>query len=389
MKIVHTADWHVGKTIRGKHRGEEHREILAELLEFLREEKVDILIIAGDVFDTFTPSAESENIVYQFLHDVSLMKINTIVIAGNHDSGLRFEAISSLMSIAGITMLGFLHSTNEQHQIVIPVTSKQKAQIAIIPFIPERTFVRAEDLLTEEQDTNVNAYSKGMGKILRKFCQPFTRKTVNLVVSHMLMHGAKPGGGERRLYLGDNYAVHPEEIPCNIDYVALGHIHLAQEISAPSPVLYCGSPLQLDFGERETPKGFYFFETGPGSKAEPEFIEFQKGKKLVQLSGSLEEVNTLLESDPSLSDAFLKITLESDSEHHESSYELKKLFPNAVDIRKNYLTTENKTPILPHSTELLPKLYKEFYEEHHKSDMPPKMFEEFHQLYKKCSKMEK
>lgn len=384
MKIVHTGDWHIGKSLRGKERGEEYRAILQELREFVSQQQIDILLIAGDVFDSFNPSAESEEMVYNFFYDVSCMKIATVVIAGNHDSGSRFNALSPLMTIAGVTMVGFLSQKHKVEQVLITTRDKTKAKIAPCPFIPENTFVRAAGLVKEGLQTTY-LYSREMGKLLQEMAQDFTRDTVNIIVGHLLMHGASVAGSERRLYLGENYAVHPEQIPANVDYIALGHIHLHQHIAAASPVYYCGSPLQLDFGEKGMEKGFFFLETQPGMVCKPIFIPFRSGKKLIELTGEIEEISTSVVSDPALAGAHLKITLKTNTPTTDIFYQMKKDFPNAVEIRRECSTSQVVEPI-PSGTDWLPKFYGEFYQRHYAQNIPPEMMTHFQELYQSASK---
>ena len=386
MKIVHTADWHVGKSIRGRHRGDEYREILEELKEFISRHDIDILLVAGDIFDSTTPSAEAENIVYNFFHDISLLGVRSLVIAGNHDSGLRFEAIANLMKLAGVTIRGFFSHSREKRELTITAADGNQARIVLVPFVPERTFVRAEDLL-DGKISNTITYSREMGKLLRQFSAHFTPQTVNIVVAHLLMHGARVGGGERSLYLGDNYAVYPEEIPANIDYLALGHMHLYQQIPGPGAIYYPGSPLQMDFGETETPKGFLYLEAFPGCPCQPRFIEFRAGKKLVAIKGTLEEITTIAESDPGLKNVYLKMTVHADASSMGLSYQLKKLFPEAVEIRREYAAAAKPKKITI-SSDWLPTLYKEYYRKQHDEELPEILLKQFNDLYQKCGDKE-
>src|SRR5262245_15402925 len=97
MRIIHTGDWHLGKSLRGKHRGSEHEAVLQELLDYSRREPVDLLLLAGDVFDTSTPSAEAEGMFYRFLIEMRATGAAVVVIAGNHDGAARFEALTPLL----------------------------------------------------------------------------------------------------------------------------------------------------------------------------------------------------------------------------------------------------------------------------------------------------
>jgi exonuclease SbcD len=377
---VHTGDWHVGKAIRGKHRTLEYRSVLNELKEFLQKEAVDILLVAGDIYDSSTPSAEAEDIVYNFFHDISQLRVPTVVIAGNHDSGLRFEAISNIMALAGITIRGFYASGGGREKVIITAKDGTKAQIVLIPFVPERIFVRAQDLV-EANKSPSRIYSKEMGKTLCKFASTFSPNGVRMVVGPLVMYGSKLGGGERSLFTGENYAVYPEEIPENIDYLALGHVHLYQCIEAASPIYYCGSPLQMDFGEANTPKGFLFLEAKPGKKCEPTFIEFRSGRNLIEIKGTFEEITALAGSDPSLQNAHLKVTVKADSSTLGLSYQLKKIFPEAVEIRRECPVSPPKS--LPNITDWLPQLYKEYCEKQRKESTSEAIIQEFNKLYER------
>ncbi len=380
MKIVHTADWHVGKSLKGKHRSSEHREVLQELKEFLQQKKIDLLIVAGDVFDSNTPSAEAEEIVYKFFHEVIQLGVQLVVIAGNHDSGLRFEAISNLVKLAGATIKG-MYLPDTSHDFVWTNKNGEKIHILAIPFIPENIFVRAEDLTKESSPTGI--YSHKFGDILRKVSPQFMPNSLHFVVSHVLMHGARPGGSERKLYLGDNYALHSSEIPNNIDYIALGHVHLHQKIAGPCPIFYPGSPLQMDFGESNTPKGFLYFEAFPNIPVEPQFIEFQHGKKLLSIQGEWEEILALAESNPSLKNAHLKITISTETNTMGLSYQVKKIFPNAIDIRREY--SQKEQTVLP-ASDWLPKLYQEYFKKEYQAEATLEVIKEFENLYQKKKK---
>lgn len=387
MRLVHTADWHVGKSLRGRHRVSEYREILQELKEFLQQKQVDVLLVAGDVFDSNAPSAESEDIVYSFFHEVLRLGVQLIVIAGNHDSGLRFEAISKLMRMAGITMRG-LYAQSEQDGILDTlITSKsgEQAHIFLLPFIPENIFVRAQDLMQSQSliqcSSPTSIYSCKMGEVVRLIASRLVPNALHILVSHVLMHGARPGGGERRLYLGENYAFHADELTHNFDYVALGHIHLQQKMPGPCPIYYSGSPLQMDFGESNAVKGFLYLETQENTEIKPEFIPFQHGKKLLEVQGTWDEILVLSQKNPDIKNSYLKITVSTDTGALGLSYQVKKIFPNAIDIRREYLDRPQETAFP--TTEWLPKMYQEYFRKENQTEAGPEVIQEFQLLYQK------
>ncbi len=381
MKLVHTADWHVGKSIRGRHRTSEYREILRELKEFLQQKQCDVLMVAGDIFDSNAPSAESEDIVYGFFHEILRLGVQVLVIAGNHDSGLRFEAISQLMRMAGITMRGVYTHNDKDGICNTLITGKdgQQAHIFLLPFIPESTFIRAQDLV--QSSTTTSIYSRKIGEVLRQIAVRFVPNALHILVSHLLMHGSRPGGGERRLYLGDNYALHADELTHNFDYIALGHIHLQQKIQGPCPIYYCGSPLQMDFGEANAIKGFLYLETQPGVEIVPQFVPFQNGRRLVEVQGTWDDILALSQTNPDLKSAYLKITVSTDTGAMGLSYQVKKIFPNAIDIRREYLD-RSKEAAFP-TSEWLPKMYQEYFRKENQTEASPEIIQQFQNLYQK------
>ncbi|WP_372369947.1 exonuclease SbcCD subunit D [Candidatus Uabimicrobium sp. HlEnr_7] len=387
MKFVHTGDWHVGKTIRGKHRGGEYRAVLDELHDFIAKENVELLLVAGDIYDTPTPSAEAEDIVYNFFHRISALGVKSIVIAGNHDSSLRFEAISKIMALANVTMVG-KYDFEEPQKCVCEYTSKdgkEKVSIGMIPFIFERMFVRAQDIISEEREQTTMRYSSGMKHVLQEICKCFAKNTTQIMVGHLLMHGARPGGGERRLYLGDNYAVHPTAIPKSVSYFALAHVHMFQGIEGTCPAYYCGSPLQMDFGEAEHEKGFLVGEIDKGQVNSPRFIPFKSGVRLQLITGTVAELEELISQDEKLVEYHLKIIIKTDASTLGLSHKIKQHFPNAVDIRREFIGEENKNLIQQDSPTWLPDLYRDFHNSHYERAAQPEIIEEFLQLYEECS----
>ncbi|BBM82220.1 metallophosphoesterase family protein [Candidatus Uabimicrobium amorphum] len=391
IKFIHTGDWHVGKTIRGKHRGGEYRAILDELYDFIVAENIELLLVAGDIYDTPTPSAEAESIIYSFFHRVSSLGVKSIVVAGNHDSSLRFEAISQIMALANVTMVGKYDFENPQN-CVCEYTSKDgedKLSIGLVPFIFERMFIRAQDIIDEKREETTMRYSRGMTYVLNEISKHFAADTTQIMVGHLLMHGARPGGGERRLYLGDNYAVHPVAIPKNVSYFALAHVHMYQQIEGPCPTYYCGSPLQMDFGEAEHEKGFLCGEIADGKVSTPRFIPFKSGVRLQSISGTIAELEDLLAEDNHNWDNFhLKITIKTDASTLGLSHKIKQQFPNAVDIRREFIGEDTKQLIAQDSPTWLPDLYRDFHNNHYERAADPEIIEEFLQLYEECSEEE-
>lgn len=285
MKILHTSDWHVGRTIRGRSRHDEHVAVLDEIAAVAAREEVDVVIVAGDQFDVANPSPEAEALVYRTL--MKLAEVAPVVmVAGNHDSPRRLAAVAPLLALGGVTV-GSVVARPDEGGVVRPI---EGLRVALLPFLSQRSIVTAGDLMARHADEYGGKYAERMARIVEALVADATAGEVNLVVSHMMVHGGDPGGGERAAHTVMDYSVSANAFPAALSYVALGHLHRHQRIPAPAPVWYSGSPLQLDFGEVDQPKGVVLVEAEPGLPVGVDFRRLESGRRLRVLRGSLEAV---------------------------------------------------------------------------------------------------
>ena len=330
MKILHTADWHVGRKIRGRSRADEHREVLREIVAISQEREVDLVVVAGDLFDTATPSPESESIVYGTLLEITDAGAQVVLISGNHDNPRRLQAIGPLLNRAADIRTGAVLKRPDKGGIVkIETRSGQRAQVALMPFLSQRQIVRASDLMEKDADQHTQDYAARAGRLLQWFCRDLDADSVNMVVAHLLVTNAEPGGGERAAHTGFDYAVPSLAFPTRLHYVALGHIHKAQAMPATCPLWYCGSPLQLDFGDQELRKCVLLVEADPKTPARVEQVFLNGGRKLHTIRGSLKDVEALAEEG---TDAYLRVLLEETARAGLAD-EVRDLLPNAVEVR--------------------------------------------------------
>ena len=143
MRLLHTGDWHVGKTLRGRSRAEEHEAILAEIVELVAENEVDAVLVAGDLFDTAAPTPEAERIVYGALLALARAAPHIVVICGNHDNPRRLEAIEPLLELTNIHALPALARPEEGGVLTLEIRERERLQIALLPFLSQRGIVRA------------------------------------------------------------------------------------------------------------------------------------------------------------------------------------------------------------------------------------------------------
>jgi DNA repair protein SbcD/Mre11 len=331
MKFLHTADWHVGRTIRGRSRADEHEAVLAEIASIARDHDVDAVVVCGDVFDTAAPSPESERIAYRALLDLASLGTRVVVIAGNHDSDRRWQAVQPLLELgAVITRPVFA----EPDTSVVEVPSKDGRElmlVAALPFLSQRWVIRAAQLMGGEAAESVQLYEERYRKLCDWLCVRFRADTVNVVAAHAFVHGSDPSGSERAAHLSAAYGVPATVFPAVAHYVALGHLHRPQQIPGPCPIRYCGSPLQLDFGEAEQRKVALVVEASAGAPARVTEVPLTAGRSLSIVEGTLTELRTRAESGAIDPDAYLRVHVREKIRVGLGD-EVRELFPNAVDV---------------------------------------------------------
>lgn len=290
MKLLHTSDWHVGKTIRGNSRHSEHREVLSEIVKIAEDEKVDLVLISGDLFETAAPTAESEQLVYETF--LRLAKTSPVaVIAGNHDNARRLRAVKPLLSLGQVIMVAEPTKPTDGGVVKLDLPNGETCKVAMLPFISQRGILKTQDLMDSLAYQNAQKYSQKMKILIEAMCHDFDDESVNIFMSHSFVAGGNFGGGERTSHISDEYSISPQSFPSSINYVALGHLHRAQSIPGPTSINYCGSPLQLDFGESEQEKQVNIVELSVGLPAKVKPVILESGLRLKTIQGTLEDVS--------------------------------------------------------------------------------------------------
>jgi DNA repair protein SbcD/Mre11 len=327
VKILHTADWHVGRVIRGRSRADEHGSVLKEIATIAAGGEVDLVAVAGDIFDVVAPTAESERIVYQALLDLADIA-PVVMVAGNHDNWRRLEAVAPLLELGRVHVVAKPTKPEEGGVVRIETASGTTVRVAMLPFVTQRGIVSAADLMGLEAYEQGALYAERLTAILGKLTEGITTDDVNLVVAHLMVAEGVLGGGERNAHTVFDYWVPAGAFDGALSYVALGHLHRPQRIPAAAPVWYAGSPLQLDFGETEDEKAVMLVEAEPGQPASVTKIPLQAGRRLQQLRGTLESLEPLAGT---TGDAYLKIILEEPARAGLAD-QVRELFPEAVDV---------------------------------------------------------
>ena len=330
MKFLHTADWHVGKTLKGRSRLEEQQKVLAEIIDIAVREHVDAVLIAGDLYDTAAPTADAQRLVNGALLKLVGEGIEVVVIAGNHDHARTFEALRQLMAAAGIEYTGRVRAAEDGgvHRFTARSTGEE-AVVALVPFVTRRHIIGTEEIVTGTPSENAGHYDQSVRDIIAALATSFSPDTVNIVMAHLTCTGGVMGGGEREAQSIFEYHVSASAFPLNAHYVALGHLHRRQQIPAPAPVHYSGAPLAVDFGEQENTPVVCLVEATPSTPARVTDIPITVGKRLRTVSGTVEQ---LLASVEDYGEDYLRVVVEERTRAGLRDEVLDAL-PNALEVR--------------------------------------------------------
>ncbi len=327
MKILHTADWHLGKRLDRFSRLEEQVLVMNEIVEIADEQNVDLVLIAGDLFDNFNPSVEATELFYKTLKRLSLNgKRPVIAIAGNHDSPNLIDAPDPLARECGIILIGHpkatIHPFELEHFKISNSTAgfielqlkNQEFPIRIL-HTPYANEVRLKEYLGENKEDEINNVLKESWKqIADEFCD---QKGVNLLITHLYMN--KKGTaiieepeGEKPIKIGNADLIYSDIIPSQIQYTALGHLHGFQNIgTTEKPVVYASSPLCYSFSEAGQTKYVSIIEAEPNQSVAFAKIAIQNGKCLSRKS--FDSVENTIQWLRENQDTLVELTLESET----------------------------------------------------------------------------
>jgi DNA repair protein SbcD/Mre11 len=330
MRIVHTADWHAGRLWKGQNRLGELQTVLEHLGDFIEQERIDLVLMAGDLFENQVPTAEAERAVSSFFKRLGGAGVPSVVIAGNHDHPMRIDTWGLLAEFVHVRARGLPRPRNQGGLIEVPTRCGQTACVAAVPFATAGRLVEAATLARDETLAR-QQYADAMQQILSHLADGFRRDAVNLVVAHSHVSGAKGSGSERLVTLGDDWAATPQSLPATAQYVALGHIHRPQRIDAGGAhAEYAGSPMQLDFGEAADEKSFVVVEVSPKKPARVQRVPYEGGARLGVWSGTLADLEA--NADALRSYGYLKVTVALDQPLPDLNRRVRQILPNIVVV---------------------------------------------------------
>jgi len=276
MRLLHTADWHIGQTFFEYDRKAEHILFLEWLKSQIHEHKVDVLLIAGDIFDSPNPSAESQKIFYKFLKEVTAFNpdLQIIIIAGNHDSAARLEAPNPLLEQMNISVRGVV-KRNENGEIDfnhLNIPLNKGGYCLSVPYLRQGDYPPADN------------YSRGVKAMYERLFDLVKDKQQPIIaIGHLQATGSEISENDRseRTIIGGLECVSPDSFSSEIAYTALGHLHRSQQVSGRSNVRYSGSPLPMSFAEKNNRQGVILVEISDTISIER--IEFDAPVKLINI----------------------------------------------------------------------------------------------------------
>lgn len=330
MIILHTSDWHVGKVLKGRDRYDEHEAVLRSIIQAARDEDVDLVLVAGDLFETSAPGPRAQGQVMRALLALNEDNRQVVAIAGNHDNANLFDSVyRPVLGELGLHVLGTPKAPGSGGTLHLVTRSGERATIAAMPFLSQRYAVRAAELLLHENAEHALDYARRAAEIVKLLTEQFTPDSVNIVMAHVTLLGGRRGGGERDVQTSFEYEVPSGIFPASAHYAALGHLHRQQEIPAPCPAFYSGSPLAIDFGEEANEPGVLLVTARPDARADARRVDVTGSRRLKTLRGTLEQV---IEEGEQQGDAYLRVVLAEQARAGLGDYVREKL-PNALEVQ--------------------------------------------------------
>jgi len=294
MRILHTSDWHLGKNLEGYSRAQEQQAFLNDFIQIVEKNNIDLIIIAGDIYDSANPPAVAERMFYNTLKKLSANGERiTLVIAGNHDNPDRLVAAGPLARDHGIIMVGTPKSVvpageygknrviNSGEGFVEVEINGEKSVILTVPYPSEK---RLNEVLygeMDEEEDRVKSYGDRIKKLFETLSKNYREDTINIAVSHLFAMGSEEAGSERSIQLGGSFIVDGSCFPKNAQYIALGHVHKPQIVPGTDKrARYAGSPIHYNKKEINFKKKCYIVDVKAKEECNIEEIQFKVYKPI-------------------------------------------------------------------------------------------------------------
>jgi len=377
MRILHTSDWHLGKSLEGAGRMDEQEAFLNDFIEIVKEKSIDMVIVAGDVYDSANPPSRAEKMFYDTLKKLSSDGERiTLVIAGNHDNPDRLVAAGPLARDHGIIMIGTPKSVVEtgeygKHKVVdsgegyVEVEiNGERAVILTVPYPSEKRLNEVLHDAMDEEEQRVKTYGERIKVLFDTLSQKYREDTINIAVSHLFAMGSDEAGSERNIQLGGSFIVDGGCLPEKAQYIALGHIHKPQIVPGTNKkARYAGSPIHYSRKEINFEKKAFIIDVKANEECTVEEVGFKVYKPIeVWKCESIEEAIDMCEKNK---DRNCWVYLEIKTDRYLREDEIKAMKSKKMDILEiqPIINNENtgEIDLNNFSEKSFEEIFKEFY----------------------------
>lgn len=333
MRLLHTADWHVGKSLHGITRLDETRAVLDEIVGVARSERVDAILVAGDLLDRRLVDPAALGLALETLGALGA-SAPVVAVPGNHDDPDLWGHLAPLLALRNVTVV---HRVLPPGQAVLDVeTAGGPLHVAALPWLETARLGLGAGT---ERGAARTTYAADLAAIVSAYADELTARRGRsgapaVLMGHVMVDGAQTGAGERELTMALTYCLPTQSIPTNLDYLAFGHIHRPQALpGVAAPGRYCGSPLALDFSEDNHHKSVTVVDIG----APPREVPLHAGRRLARIRGRLDDLPALAAAH---GDAWLRCEVELEAPMPELAREVRMLLPNALRVDPIYPEAE-------------------------------------------------
>ena len=336
MKLLHVSDWHLGRTTYNASRVEDHEKVLAEILDLARQEKPDLVIHTGDLFESIRPAYEDMDRGIRALQALAEVA-PVVVLCGNHDSPALFRLFNDLLGNgpaapspdkpARIRFVDRPRPADEGGVLTFPMARGGNVLLATLPFVHANRMVRD----FEQPETWMAAYADRVQQLQHHLSAGLEERAnlardVLVFAAHLHVAGATFSHSERQIHITDTYASRVEHVP-KVSYAAFGHIHKPQALPQNEKGWFAGSPIPLDFGEIGEQKYAILVEAEPGRPPSIQPVPLSGGRPLRRLQGTLDDLRALA---PTVGKALCLVTVHTETPVTDLSEQVRQLLPQAT-----------------------------------------------------------
>ncbi|MFD0782337.1 exonuclease SbcCD subunit D [Micromonospora azadirachtae] len=340
MKLLHTSDWHLGRSTYGHSRASDHEAVLAEITEIAATTRPDVILNSGDLFDQQRPPLHALRLATRALNDLAAIA-PVVVVCGNHDSAAYLKWLHEILNRSAPI---YLVTSRDDHagEVLRFRVGDHTLHIAALPFISANRIVDVFDDPTQRRSSYADHIAGLQEQLMRELADGFdASRDVSVFAAHQFVAGALPSRTEH--HTDEQYVTDPQQVP-EVTYAAFGHIHQPQCLPATRVTgRYAGSPLQLDFGEAGEDKSLVMVNLHPGQPAAVEQIPLTRGRRLRYITGTLDEIGAMAAE---VGTDICRVTVNSETHIDNLAGKVRELLPDATIVHLKPNPADRKLDLL-------------------------------------------